>query len=166
MLNSLRRGQRWLTLFIVATIGVVFVFFMGWGGGGGGRSGPAGTAVVELGSVRFEVADFQRLRARQESVYRERLGDEFDSRAARFFLDSSTLSNLVDGAILAESARELGMRVTKQEVQRLVRSSSGFRDESGRFDPKQFDSFARYEYGSQRAFLEVVRNELLGQKLT
>jgi len=165
VLDSLRKGQRWLTLLIVGTIGVVFVFFMGWGSGGSRRS-PAGSAVVELGDIRVEVADFQRLRARQETLYRDRLGDQFDSRAARSFLDSSTLSSLVDGAILADSARRLGLRVSKEEVQQLVRSSSSFRNEEGRFDLEAFESFARYEYGSQRAFLEVVRRDLLGQKLT
>jgi peptidyl-prolyl cis-trans isomerase D len=165
VLDSFRKGQRWLTLFIVGTIGVVFVFFMGWGGGGSPQR-PAGSSVVELADIHLDVTDFQRMRTRQESIYRERLGDQFDSRAARSFLDSSTLSSLVDGAILAASASELGLRVSKEEVQHLVRSSSSFRNEAGAFDREAFESFARYEYGSQRAFLDVVRNDLLAQKLT
>jgi peptidyl-prolyl cis-trans isomerase D len=164
MLESIRRGQRWLTLLLVTFVGGVFVFFMGVGGQfGPGR--PTGNAVVELGDMRMSVADFQRVRARQEELYREQLGEQFDARATAAFLDSQSLRQLVDGVVMAESARSLGIRVSREEVQDLVRQSPAFRDEAGRFVPEAFVEFANYEYGSQRAFLEIVRTDLLRQKM-
>ena len=35
MLETIRKGQRWLVLFLVTFIGFVFVFFMGVGGAPG-----------------------------------------------------------------------------------------------------------------------------------
>ncbi len=165
MLDSIRRGQRWLTLLFVSVIGVVFVFFMGVGGGFGRGSRPSGNAVVELGDVRLEVSDFQRIRAQQEARYREQLGDQFDADATRAFLDSQALRSLVEAVVLADSARELGLHVSLEELQRLVRSSPSFQNESGKFDRQAFESFASYEYGSQRVFLEIVRRDLLRQKM-
>ena len=47
MLESMRRGQRWLTLIFVSVIGLVFVFFLG-SGGGFGPATPTGNAIVQL----------------------------------------------------------------------------------------------------------------------
>ncbi len=164
MLESFRKGQRWLTLAIVSVVGGVFVFFMGVGGGlQPGR--PSGNAVVELGEIRYQVSDYQRLRSQQESVYREQLGDNFDADTIGPFLDSRALRSIIDGAILADSAKAIGLRVTREEIQRLVRQSPAFRDDAGRFDRDRFVNYANYEYGNQRAFLDIMSNELLRQKM-
>ena len=65
MLRFLRRGQRWLTLLIVAGVGVVFVFFTGWGAP---SSGPTAGTVVEVGSYQFGLRDFERIRAQREEA--------------------------------------------------------------------------------------------------
>jgi peptidyl-prolyl cis-trans isomerase D len=67
--------------------------------------------------------------------------------------------------VLAHAAEELGFRVTREEIQRAVRDIPGFRDETGRFDQKAFVDQVEYAYGSQRAFLRVLREDLLKQKL-
>jgi peptidyl-prolyl cis-trans isomerase D len=165
MLESMRRGQRWLTLLLVTFVGAVFVFFMGVGGGFGPQQGPAGNAVVELGETRLMLSDFQRLRALQEQTYSDQLGDQFDARAMRSFLDSQALRSLVESAVMAESAHAIGLRVSRAEVQRLVRQSPAFQDESGGFDHTRFVDYANYEFGSQRNFLNTMRQDLLRQKM-
>jgi peptidyl-prolyl cis-trans isomerase D len=164
MLESFRRGQRWLTLALVIFVGGVFVFFMGVGGGLQ-SGGPTGNAVVELGDTRMQVTDFQRLRARHEQAYRQQAGDQFDARAVSGLLDSQTLRTMVETVVMAESAKQLGMRVSREEIQRLVRSWPDFRNESGKFDKDRFASYASYEFGSQRVFLDVMRQDLLRQKM-
>jgi peptidyl-prolyl cis-trans isomerase D len=149
---------------LVTFVGGVFVFFMGVGGGFQPGT-PTGNAVVELGDTRMAVVDFQRVRAQQEASYREQLGDQFDARAAAPFLDSQALRTLVESAILVDSARGLGLLVSREEIQELVRQSPAFRNESGQFDRDAFVSYAEYEFGSQRLFLDVVRQDLLRQKM-
>ena len=56
MLESIRKGQRWLTLLLVTFVGAVFVFFMGVGGGLS-PGVPSGTAIVELGDFRMDRND-------------------------------------------------------------------------------------------------------------
>ena len=58
MLESIRRGQRWLTLLLVAFVGAVFVFFMGVGGQPGVGT-PSGKTIIELGDFRLDLRDYQ-----------------------------------------------------------------------------------------------------------
>lgn len=163
MLESMRRGQRWLTWIIVIFVGGVFAAFIGLGGPL--SPGEGADAVVVLDDERLGQADFYRVRSQTEERFRETLGDQLDSKTARSFLDSQALRTLVDSAVLAHSARELGLRVSKQEVQDVIRSIAGFRDESGKFDKESFIDQVEYQYGTQRAFLQVMRDQLLQQKM-
>ena len=85
MLESIRRGQKWLTGILVALVGGVFVFFMGLGGPMQ-QGAPSQGTVVELGSIRLDQRDFLRVRAQQSDAYRDQLGDQFNSKIARDFL--------------------------------------------------------------------------------
>lgn len=164
MLESIRKGQRWLTLLLVTFVGAVFIFFMGVGGGL--RPGaPSGSSIIELGDFRMNRNDFQRLRARQEQNLREQLGDSFDAKAVASFLDAQTLSTLVDSVVLAQSAREMGLLVSDKEIQELVLDSPSFRNESGSFDLEAFKNYAQWEYGSEANFLDNIRQDLLRQKM-
>lgn len=164
MLDSIRRGQKWLTGILVALVGGVFVLFMGLG-----RplriAGPAQGTVVQLGDIRIDRGDFLRARAQQADAYRKQLGDQFDSKVGRSFLDSQALRTVVERTILAHEAEALGLRVGKQEIQRVIVRSRGFADESGHFDEKRFQDYVQYEYGSQRNYIEFMRRILLGQRM-
>jgi len=163
VLESIRRGQRWLTGLFIAVIGVVFAFFIGLGGP---MAPTAPDTVVQLDDQSLDSGDFMRLRVQQEQRFREALGDQFDEKTARQFLDTQTLRLLVDSAVLAESAEELGLHVSREEIQRTVRQIPGFRDETGRFDQEGFIAAIEHEYGSQRQFLETLRQDLLRQKVS
>lgn len=164
MLESLRRGQRWLTLIFVVVIGLVFVFFLGTGGGLG-PSTPTGNAIVQLDEIRLTQTDLGRERATMEQRLRDELGDAFDQLGAEKYLDSQALSQMIYSLVRATAAEDLGLQVTTEEIRRVVQSSPGFYDDEGRFDPERFDLFARDNFGSQRAFMETFTRDLLGQKL-
>jgi peptidyl-prolyl cis-trans isomerase D len=164
LLDSLRKGQRWLTFIFVSVIGLVFVFFLGVGGGFG-PSTPTGNAIVQIDDVKLTDRDFARAREETERRLRAQLGDAYEQMGAERFIDSQALSSLVNSVVLATAADEMGLLVTKEELRRVVQSSPLFRDESGRFSPEAFDRFAVYNYGSQRAFIQNFTRDMLGQKL-
>lgn len=164
MLDSLRRGQRWLILIFVSVIGFVFVFFLGTGGGLG-PSTPSGNAVVQLDDVRLTQIDLARERGQLEDRLRAELGDAYDQLGADRLLDQQAFEGLVQQVVLAAAAQDLGLQVTKDEIRRVVQSIPGFIDEEGRFVPEAFDRYAEDQYGSQRAFMDDFTRKLLGQKL-
>ncbi len=165
MLDSIRKGQRWLTLLFVSVIGLVFVFFFGVGGSFGPGETPSGNAIIQLDDVKLTQRDFARVREETRNRLQAELGDAYEQLGADRFVDSQALSALLNSVVLASAAEEMGLLVTKEELRRVVQASPAFRDETGRFSPEAFDRFARYNYGSQRAFIRSFTRDLLGQKL-
>ena len=104
MLESIRKGQRWLTLLLVAFVGAVFVFFMGVGGQFGPGS-PSGNAVVQISDTQMLEGDFNRLRARLEQFYRDEMGEQFDGREQEDALNALALRELVGHEVVWRFAR-------------------------------------------------------------
>lgn len=165
MLDTIRRGQRWLTAIFIVVIGVVFVFFLGLGGPLSNSNGPGGDIVVTLGDTSLDVGDFRRARGRQQQRLESALGDQFDARTAGSFLDAQALRSMVDLLVLSHSASELGLRVSQDEVKEVLRRDPSLRDENGKFDQENFNAQIRWEYGSQRNFIASMRRDMLQQKL-
>jgi len=162
LLRMLRGGRRWLTALIVIGVGGVFVVFLGLQGP---MSFSTSRDVVRVGPYQFGTQEFERVRARREAMLQDQLGDQFDARALRDALDDVATRELVQEGLLASAAEEMGLQVTKREIEQLVLSEPGFRDEGGRFDRERFEAFAEYNYGSQRAFMEDRRLALLAAKM-
>ncbi|MCC6640148.1 MAG: peptidylprolyl isomerase [Deltaproteobacteria bacterium] len=163
MLKVLRQGQRWIMGLVILVVGGVFVAFVGVGGplfrGGGGD------AVVEVDGRRFGARDLLRVRAGQEAEAKEMLGDSFDSKALASQLDLMAANALVQGAILAREAERLGLRVGDDEIVEVVKQIPAFKDEQGRFRPDAVKDYIQYEYGTERRFLDALRQQLLAQKV-
>jgi peptidyl-prolyl cis-trans isomerase D len=164
LLDSFRKGQRWLSLIFVSVIGLVFVFFLGVGGGTG-PSTPTGNTIVQLDDVRLSSRDFSREKYNLEAQLRQELGDSYDQIGADRYIDSQALGRLMNSVILAAAAEEMGLHVTQDELRRVVQASPNFTDADGRFSPEAFERFADYQFGSQRAFIQSFTRSLLGQKL-
>src|SRR2546425_6440427 len=162
MLRILRTGQRWLTAILIAGIGTVFVVFLGLQGPSRFTSSDR---IVKVGPLEFGLPEFERVRERREAQFRAELGDRYDSRKMRETLDNLAARELVESGLLALAAGELGLHVTTREIERLVLSDPGFRDEQGRFDRSRFEKYAQYVYGSQKAFMADRRLALLSMKM-
>ena len=165
MLDSFRKGQRWLTLIFVASISVVFIFFFGSGGGGFGPAGPTGSYIVELDELKLTSRDFSRQQRLTENQLRQQLGEAYDQVGANRYVDAQALSAMINNVVLAAAAEDLGLHVTTDEVRRIVQTSPSFIDSEGKFSPIAFNNFAESEYGTQRSFIRSFTRSLLGQKL-
>jgi len=162
MLRILRGGQRWLTAIFVVGIGGVFVFFLGLQGP---LNAPSGGTVASVGPYQFGIREFERARQRREAALQEQLGDQYDSQALADTLDQMAVRQLVDQALLAMEAEDLGFAIGKKEIEQMVLADPGFRDESGRFDRASFEDYVDYAYGSQSSFIEDRRLALLSNKM-
>jgi peptidyl-prolyl cis-trans isomerase D len=162
MLDIFRRGQRWWTAAVVVFVGGVFAVFIGLGGplrGGGGNT------VVQVGPYHLGISEYERIRTQRDRELQEAMGDAYDARRVRDTLDAAATQALIERAILALEAQDLGLSVTKQEVEREILGLPGFRDASGHFDKDAFDRWVSYEFGSERAFLDQQRRSALAVKL-
>ena len=127
------------------------------------RSGSS--ALIEVGSYRFGVSEFEAERARRVAQYEQALGDQFDADALADQLNDLTGRVLVERAILADEATRIGLVVAKGEVERTILNSPSFRDEDGSFDSEAFDRYITYEYGTERGFMIDQRLAMLASKM-
>jgi peptidyl-prolyl cis-trans isomerase D len=163
MLGALRRRQRWLLWGVIVLVGGVFVLYLGVGGPGPGSLPPQ--TVLDVDGRRYTVRDVLRVRQSQEDRYREALGEQFDAQAASDLLDQLAVSSLEATAFMAIAAEQVGLRASDAEVRRVVQSFPGAIDESGRFDADWVRFSAEREYGTERRFVESLRDSLLQEKL-
>jgi peptidyl-prolyl cis-trans isomerase D len=163
MLRILRTGQRWLTALLIAGIGTVFVVFLGLQGPSNYTSSP--DRFAKVGPFEFSFADFERVRERREAAIQAEIGDKYDPRKMRDVVDSLATRELVERALLALAAGDLGLQVSTREIEQLVLAEPGFRSEDGKFDRDRFQQYAVYTYGSQKAFLADQRLHLLAMKM-
>lgn len=163
MLESIRRGQRWLTGILVIGIGFVFVVVFGNQGPGNPTATNSVLSVVELDDLVVDASDFDRQKRSQVDRLRKQLGDQFDAKSADEFLNQQVLRVLVEQAILAHSASEIGLQTTKTEIQRFLRRL--YQNADGSFDQEQVVEAIEREYGTQRLFMESLQRELLAQKM-
>lgn len=162
MLETIRRGQRWLTALLVGGVGFVFVVVFGNQGPGNQPTGGP-TTIVELGDFEVDLTEFDLERDAQVRRLRAQLGDQFDESAASEFLNQQVMRLIVERTILAQSARELGLEVPKAEIQRFMRDN--YKSSDGSFDEDAIVAAVERTYGTQRNFLEAIERDLLAQKM-
>ncbi len=162
MLDTMRKGQRWLTAIFVVGLGLVFAVFIGTGQ----PLTPGQTnAAIAVGDDRVSPDEFARMRRRQEQIYQDALGDGYDARKLKDQIDTVTTRVLIERVILAQEAEKLGLTVAKPEVERSLLADPGLRDETGKFDRELFSNWVEREFGSERVFREEMRRAELAKKL-
>lgn len=162
MLDIMRKGQRWLTAIFVVGIGLVFAVFIGTG-----QPLTPGqiNAVIAVGDDHVSVDEYSRMRRRQEQLYQDAFGENFDARRLRDQIDTVTTRTLIERVILAQEAEKLGLTVAKPEIERSLLADPGLRDADGRFDQELFRNWVEREFGSERVFREELRRAELAKKL-
>ncbi|HTF34783.1 MAG TPA: peptidylprolyl isomerase [Myxococcota bacterium] len=163
MLKVLRQGQRWIMGTVILLVGGVFVFFIGVGKPLM-RAEPH-EAVVKVEGRQYSSQEVMHLRAQQEDQLRRSLGSGFDPKAMGDRLDAIAANTLAQMAIQASEAERLGLRVSDDELRQTIKDLPIFRDDEGNFSAERFKNFVEYEYGTERHFLQMLRDDLLAQKL-
>jgi peptidyl-prolyl cis-trans isomerase D len=162
LLHILRRGSKAVLWVVIIGVGGVFVLYLGFRGGL--RGGPHdGGPVVRAGEFAFDGRDLERIRQGMEQRYREALGDQFDSQAARGFLVESAGSVLLRSALLAWQGDQMGLTASDAEIRDYLRDS-GLVDAHGQLDRERITQFAESEFGTVRHFQERLRSDLLADK--
>jgi len=163
MLKVLRQGQRWIMGTVVLLVGGVFVFFIGVGKPLQ-RAEPH-AAVVKVAGRQYGTQEVMHLRAQQEDQLRRALGNGFDPKSMGDRLDAIAANTLAQMAIEASEAERLGFRVSDDELRQTIKDLPIFQDGEGQFSAERFKNFVEYEYGTERHFLQMLRDDLLAQKL-
>lgn len=80
-------------------------------------------------------------------------------------------NELIESVLVAKEGEKLGLGASDAELARRVIALErvfgiSFRDESGAFDPKKYDNFARFSLGTSKTLLEsLLRREIIRDKV-
>lgn len=148
-----------LWIVIAAFIAIEFGIF------GSSSFSMGGSAAASLG--RYEVTwtelrrQHQALQDQMRSVYGEQWNDQI---ARQLQLERRALDQLFNNKILLTEARRLGLRVNDDEVRAEILRS--FQNPDGSFIGQEtYERWTTTQFGGPGAFEELVREELLLQKL-
>ena len=164
MLDVMRRGQRWIMPALLIGIGVPFVAYFGFQSGNSTGTTSAPGVAIRVGEREVSVAELQRSVDQQLQRFRESLGAELDERNALPFVVEQAKNGMMRTALLAHLGEQMGLSVSDAEVLSRIRAMPGALDEKGLVDRAALRDFAEREFGTERRFHELLRDELLATK--
>ncbi len=159
MLDFMRRNAKsWFIKVALGVISLVFIFFLG---GGTQIRGTAQSAVAIVDGEEISLRQFQRAQIRNESFFRNQYGDRLTPELlAALDIPSSTLAQLVDGALLRHEAARLGLAIPDEAVRHVIQTMDAFQRD-GSFSPSLYRAALQRQGYSPSGFEESIRSELL-----
>ncbi len=168
MLEGLRvASQNWVGRAIMGLVmGFIAISFAIWGIGDVFR-GFTSSRLVKVGRGEVTVEAFRsnyqnELRHLQQKLRRAITNEE----ARRAGLDQQVLERLITDAALNEKINGLGLAISDEEVQRLIKSEPTFRGLDGQFDAARFKQVLQDAGYTERSFLAEQKGAYLRKELT
>lgn len=130
MLEALRSGaSSWVAKGLLALLVVSFAI---WGIGSNFISGLMSRTVIEVGDTKISPYEFDRAYRREMNQIRARFGGSIDAETAnRLGLKNLTAERLIQGTVLDETTRELGLDVSPEAIDQKIRSNPSFSGMTG-----------------------------------
>ena len=161
MLDIMRRNaQSWIVKVLFGIIVIVFVF---WGVGSFTEDDRETLAVVN--GQPISIQEFARAYESTAHSMRERnpgLSRE-DMRSMQ--LREQVFNQMLNSKLLVQKADELGLSVTRKQLQEEITSLPAFFSEEGRFDPQRYEQVLRSHRLTPSQFEQDFRHNLLMEKM-
>ncbi len=166
MLDILRQKSRSvLTYVLFGIIIVVFIVSFGPGSQGCQVESMSAHSAVEVDGYVVTPADYEEAYGNLYRTYQARVGQSFTRELAdQLGLRNVAMNQLVDHVLVVQEAKRRGLRVTPDEVNRVVWSIPAFQTD-GRFDIELYRRSVRQMYGSESRFEERLVDDLLYSKM-
>ncbi len=155
-----RHAKSYLIKFLIGIIAIVFIFYFGYSF----RS----RNVVKIAVVNGEVISaLEYDKAYRDLVegLRRQYGDMWnESLVKRLKLRQRALEGLIERKLISHEAKRLGLRVTKEEIQKAIMEYPAFQV-AGQFDIGRYRGLLRQNRMKPEDFEESIAMELLQRKI-
>ena len=155
-----RHAKSWLIKFLIGMIAVVFIFYFGYSFTS--RSGVKIAYVngEPISGVEYQKAYRRLLAALQrdyKNVWNENLIEVFDLR-------NRALENLINGKLVSQEAKKIGLDITDKEIQNEILAYPAFQY-GGHFDEGRYRALLSQNRMTPEDFEAGIAQELLQRKL-
>ncbi len=157
MIEWIRKHMGWMMWIIVGLITVTFLFF------GIYPSSKSGRAVAKVGDYVITTEEVNRVYRNLYDSYKDLLKDKLNKEVEKS-LRSQALQELIVNQLLITEARNLGLRVSDEEVQAAIMKMPAF-SRDGRFDKRVYEQILNRINMTPAVFEAGQREFLLRQKL-
>lgn len=163
-LDLIRKHNTWFTKGLLILLAITFVVGFGFSFQQFGFLGgvPQGTA-AEVNGEKIPLVDF--LRAR-ENLYKQ-FGQQGEvPEAIQNYINLSALNQLIDLKLLSQKARDMGFRVTDEELSEAIRSNPSFQIDGQFIGSEAYKALVEQSTNDTVGHFELkYREEILAQKL-
>jgi peptidyl-prolyl cis-trans isomerase D len=165
MLGIMRKYKQSIMIkivFAVIVLSFIGTIFLVWGRGDKGLSGTDYAARVGKTKVSFD--EYQKYLYRLRNVYSQIYGKTLTPEMElQMGLKKRALESLIDNALISNAAMEMGIEVSKDEVEKEIAVIPAFQKD-GAFNFQMYQQRLRGERMTPTSFEEGVKGELLVRK--
>jgi peptidyl-prolyl cis-trans isomerase D len=166
MLGIIRKHQRSVIIkivFAVIVLSFVGTIFLVWGRGEGDVSGSSSNAAKVNGkkiTVDEYMKNYYRMRDMYAQIYGKSLPPELEKQLG---IKKMALDNLIDSRLINAAAREMGLKITDDEVKSAIAAMPEFQ-KNGAFDHQQYQAVLKQNRLAPAEFEAAKKVELLNRK--
>jgi peptidyl-prolyl cis-trans isomerase D len=167
MLDVLRSNAKSVFTWVIVG-GLALIFAINFGPGSFSKRGVRGSTAPYAAKVNgktIPVAEWARMYDRLYQTYRQQAGENFTRELAeRFGLPQQAMEILVNQELVVQEAKHRGIVVTSEELTKDVQSMPSFQ-ENGQYRHEAYLEWARANFGSERNYEAMLKDQLLYQKM-
>lgn len=134
MFETLRKNMK--TVIWVILISFLATIFIAWGMHFAGRRGEK-NYVAKINGKKIDNEEFYSIYRDWITRYREIYGEALDDEMAEN-LRRLLLNNMITNELLYGEAKKSGIKVTKNEIEEVIKMSPIFKNDKGEFDPGRY----------------------------
>ena len=123
-------------------------------------------SVARVGDYTISQDEFSRALRERQSALQQQTGGRIDPALLdNPELRAAALDTLVRRRLLVARAQEAGLAVTDEDLRRAINEAPAFRDETGKFDFKQYQDFLRSQGLTPSVFEARLRQDIMIRQL-
>jgi len=165
MLGIMRKYKQSIVIKVV--FGIIVLSFIGtiflvWGKGDGGLTPSSYAVKVDRTKISYE--EFQRTYYRLRDIYAQIYGPALTPEVEKQLnLKKQALDSLIDAALVRSAAKEMDIKVSKDDVQKAVAAIPAFQ-KNGAFNSEQYFQVLKANRITPKEFEESQKDELMVKK--
>jgi peptidyl-prolyl cis-trans isomerase D len=165
MLEVMRKYKRSIVIksvFVIIVLSFIGTMFLIWGGGekGFGNSNYA----VKIGRTRISFDQFQQTYGRLRNMYQQLSGQPLTPEMEKQLgLKKLALENVVNTALMHNAAKQMGIKVSKDEVIKAIAAIPAFQ-KNGEFNAEIYQRVLQANRITPKTFEESQQEDLLLKK--
>jgi parvulin-like peptidyl-prolyl isomerase len=159
MLESMRRHARYFYVLFV----IVIITFIFWGVGGVDKS--TNVSVAEIGKEKISVEEYWRAYERTRDAYRDMYkGQPLDEIEKKLNLKKMVLDGMIEERVLLDSAKNLGLTASDEELQQAIVGDPRFRRD-GAFRKDIYLKALALNRMTPEMYEGMLREQIAGDKM-